>query len=115
MTAVDDHIESLDAAIKPLFLDVRETILQAKPGLDQAIKWGNCLTYSAGTNVIQTIVGKNKVSLVFFQGTSLDDPKGLLTGKGKEVRTMRVISPDFDRDELQSFVRQAVRLARADT
>jgi hypothetical protein len=113
VSVVDDHIESLDDAIKPLFLDVRETILAADPGLEQAVKWGNCLTYSAGKNIIQTIPGEDKVSLVFFQGTSLDDPKGLLAGKGKEVRTMRITSFDYDREELRGFVKQAVSLVSA--
>jgi hypothetical protein len=113
MPAVDEHIESLDPSMKPLFLDVRDTILEAEPGLEQAIKWGNCLTYSAGRNIVQTVLGRDKISLIFFQGTSIDDPKGLLAGKGKEVRTMRITSPDYDRDELQSFVKQAAQLARA--
>jgi hypothetical protein len=112
MAAVDEHIESLDPSLKPLFLDVRETILEAEPGLEQTIKWGNCLTYAAGENIIQTVLGTDKISLIFFQGTSIDDPKGLLAGKGKEVRTMRITAPDYDRAELQSFVRQAAALAR---
>jgi hypothetical protein len=113
MTEVEDYIESLPESIRPIFLEVRDTIMCAETGLDQAIKWGDCLTYSAGKNVIQTVVGKDKVSLIFFQGTSIDDPKGLLAGKGREVRTMRISSHDYDREQLQSFVKQAVALARS--
>jgi hypothetical protein len=91
---------------------VRETVLAAAPDLDESIKWKDCLVYSAGKNVIQTVVGKGKVSLIFFAGTSIRDDRGLLEGEGKTVRTMRITSADFDRAALRSYVEQAVRLAR---
>lgn len=108
---VNGYIEALDPSIQPLFVAVREVILKAKPGLDENIKWKNCLTYSTRKNVIQTVVGKGKVSLIFFDGASIDDPRGLLEGAGKTVRTMRITSDDFDRRALRSYVQQAVRLA----
>lgn len=110
--AVNDYIETLEDAIRPLFLSVRETILAAQPGLTEAIKWRNCLTYSAGRNLIQTVVGKGKISLIFFDGIEIDDPAGLLEGDGKRVRTMRITSSDFDRGALHSYVDQAARLGR---
>jgi len=109
--SVDAYIDALDDSIKPLFVSVRETILDAEPGLGEAIKWRDCLTYSTRKNVIQTVVGKGKVSLIFFDGLDIDDPGGLLEGQGKRVRTMRITSPDFDGNALRSYVRQAVRLA----
>ena len=108
---MNTYIDTLDESIKPLFVSVRETILAAEPGLDEAIKWRDCLTYSTSKNVIQTVVGKGKVSLIFFDGLEIDDPVGLLEGEGKRVRTMRITSSDFDGKALGSYVRQAVRLA----
>lgn len=109
--AVDDYIDGLPDEIKPLFIDVRETILAAQPGLTEAIKWRNCLTYSMRRNIIQTVVGKAKVSLIFFDGIEIPDPAGLLEGGGKRVRTMRITSREFDRHALRRYVAQAAELA----
>jgi hypothetical protein len=56
-------------------------------------------------------VGKGKVSLIFFDGVDIDDPRGLLEGDGNRVRAMRIASRDVDREALASCLRQAVRLA----
>ena len=109
--SVNAFIDTLDDGIKPLFIAVRETILQARPDLDEAIKWKDCLTYSASRNIIQTVVGKAKISLIFFDGIEIDDPKGFLEGDGKRVRTYRITLDDFDRKALRAFVKQAHRLA----
>jgi hypothetical protein len=108
---VNRYIEELDESIQPLFVAVRDVVLKTTPTLDENIKWKNCLTYSIRKNVIQTVVGKGKVSLIFFDGASIDDPQGLLDGDGKTVRTMRIVSDDFDKAALRSYVRQAVKLA----
>jgi hypothetical protein len=107
---VNEYIDALPAHIQPLFINVRETILTAEPSLNEAIKWCDCLTYERGRNIIQTVVGKDKISLIFFDGIDLDDPAGLLEGEGKRVRTMRVTSKTFDKHALRSYVKQAVRL-----
>jgi len=111
--AVNDYIDALPANIQPLFISVRETILAAEPSLDEAIKWRDCLTYQRARNIIQTVVGKEKISLIFFDGSDVDDSAGLLEGEGKRVRTMRITGQTFDRRALRSYVKQAVRLAES--
>jgi hypothetical protein len=101
----------LDGTIRPLFVTVRETILAECPELQEAIKWRDCLTYTARRNLIQTVVGKGKISLIFFDGVDILDQAGLLEGDGQRVRTMRITGPDFDRDALRLYVSQAARLA----
>jgi len=110
--AVNDYIDALPESIQPLFIRVRETILAAEPSLREAIKWRNCLTYDHGRNVIQTVVGNEKVSLIFFDGIEIDDKAGLLEGEGKRVRTMRISGETFNRRALRSYVKQAVKLAK---
>jgi uncharacterized protein DUF1801 len=53
-------------------------------------------------------VHRTHVNLQFTQGTELDDPFGLLQGKGKRMRHIKVKSlPDLDRPEIRAYVRQA--------
>ena len=106
---VNEYIDALSEDIAPLFLEIRSCILAAGPSFNESIKWKNCLVYSTTKNHIQTVVGKGKVSLIFFEGASLNDPHGLLEGDGKKARTMRINSLEFDREALSDYVRQTLQ------
>lgn len=106
---VNDYIENLDQTIAPLFLEIRECVLTAGPSFNESIKWKNCLVYGTTKNHIQTVVGKGKVSLIFFEGISLKDKYGLLEGEGNKARTMRINSPDFNKKALTEYVKQTLK------
>jgi len=106
---VNEYIENLEKDIAPLFLDVRDCVLDAGPSFNESIKWKNCLVYGTTKNHIQTVVGKGKVSLIFFDGVSLKDKHGLLEGDGNKARTMRITSTDFDKNALTDYVRQTLK------
>jgi len=105
---VNEYIENLEKDIAPLFLEIRDCILAAG-SLNESIKWKNCLVYGTTKNHIQTVVGKGKVSLIFFDGVSLKDKHGLLEGDGNKARTMRITSPDFNKKALQDYVKQTLK------
>lgn len=106
---VNEYIDNLDKDIAPLFLEIRDCILKAGPSLNESIKWKNCLVYGTTKNHIQTVVGKGKISLIFFEGVSLKDKYGLLEGDGNKARTMRINSPDFNKQALTDYVRQTLK------
>ena len=105
---VNEYIAQLSATIAPLFLEIRTCILEVAPTFNESIKWKNCLVYGTMKNHIQTVVGKDKISLIFLNGVVLDDPYGLLEGDGKKARTMRIHDADFNRTALQLYVQQIV-------
>ncbi len=107
---VNDYIHNLDEKVAPLFLDIRETVLDANPAFNESIKWKNCLVYSQKKNHIQTVVGKGKISLIFFFGVQIEDNFGLLEGDGKKTRTMRIQATDYNKDALKSYVQQSLSL-----
>jgi len=106
---VNEYIEALDDDIAPLFLEIRSAVLDAGPAFNESIKWKNCLVYGTTKNHIQTVVGKGKVSLIFFEGASLKDKFGLLEGDGNKVRTMRITSPDFNKKALTEYIKQTLK------
>ncbi len=57
-----------------------------------------------------SVVGYPKwVTLFFAHGQGLRDPNGLLDGKGKRVRSVRLKSPsDIDTSEVQALIAQAI-------
>jgi hypothetical protein len=107
---VNEYIENLDRDIAPLFLDVRSCVLEAGLSFNESIKWKDCLVYGTTKNHIQTVVGKGRISLIFFNGAAMEDSLGLLEGEGKKTRTMRITSPDFDRAALTDYVHQTLAL-----
>lgn len=108
---VNEYIENLEKEIAPLFIEIRKCVLSAAPSFNESIKWKNCLVYGTTRNHIQTVVGRGKVSLIFFDGVSLNDRYGLLEGDGNRARTMRITSLDFDRKALTEYVRQTLKNA----
>lgn len=108
---VNEYIENLDEAILVLFLEIRATILAAGPVFNESIKWKNCLVYGTTKNHIQTVVGKGKVSLIFFEGVALKDAYGLLEGDGNKARTMRITTADFNKKALTDYVKQTLKSA----
>ena len=107
---VNDYIEGLGEAIKPLFLSVRATVLEAGPSFNESIKWKDCLVYGTSKNHIQTVVGKGKISLIFHMGASLEDAHGFLEGDGKKTRTMRITSMEYNAKALSDYVQQTLAL-----
>ena len=107
---VNEYIAALDGAIQPLFVAVRDCVLQAGPEFNESIKWKDCLVYGTSKNHIQTVVGKGKISLIFHQGAALADDYGFLEGDGKKTRTMRINSADFNREALSDYVKRTLAL-----
>jgi len=105
---VDEYIDGLSEDIAPLFLEIRSCILETGPVFNESIKWKNCLVYSTTRNHIQTVVGKGKISLIFFEGATMEDPYGLLEGDGTKTRTMRINSPEFNKQALSDYVMQTL-------
>ncbi len=106
---VNEYIEGLKDDIAPLFIDIRATVLAAGPSFNESIKWKNCLVYATTKNHIQTVVGKGKVSLIFFEGASLKDKYGLLEGDGSKARTMRITSLGYNQKALTDYVQQTLK------
>ncbi len=108
---VSQYLSDLPPETQDLFISIREVILKTNHSLQESIKWKDCLVYSTGKNIIQTVAGKNKVSLIFFDGVKINDKYGLLEGDGKKTRTLRIVSRDFNLTALKDFVIQATEIA----
>lgn len=49
------------------------------------------------------------ITLFFLYGTTLRDPKGLLEGTGKKIRSIRLTSPaDINKPEIEALILQAI-------
>jgi hypothetical protein len=88
-------------------------ISKAAPTLTASLKWGN-LTYHGEKNVCSLVSHKHHVNLQVWGGARLKDSRGLLTGTGKDMRHLKVVSEaDVDPKYIADLVKQATRLGEA--
>jgi hypothetical protein len=74
-----------------------------------ALVFGFAPSEKTSSAVISIAIYPRWVTLFFLHGTDLDDPRGLLEGTGKQVRSIRLKSPeDLDRPDVLEFIDAAM-------
>lgn len=68
---------------------LQRTVLEAAPGLEQAVKWGNLVFTQAGQHVLAIVTHKTHANLQFFHGAALAPQFPQLEGSGKGVRHLK--------------------------
>jgi hypothetical protein len=106
-------LDGLRPELRPVASSIREAVLAAWPGLDEAIKWRR-LTFTQAGNwhhwVCAIGASKNAVTLFFHKGALLSDPAGLLSGEGKYTRMIPGESfRDSDAEAFKLLVADAVQ------
>lgn len=91
-----------------LIRELRALVRRAAPDLEEAVKWGNGCWVRGKENVAYVYSAAEYVQFGFFGGSALKDPKGLLEGKGRYVRHVKVRAPaDIDERAFSNLIRQA--------
>jgi hypothetical protein len=108
-----DHTDTVAATARRL----RTVVLDAQPQLSERVRTGwHSLNYrdpDAGF-VCAVFPGADRVQLVFEHGARLPDPRGLLTGTGRQVRVLLFATPeDVDPGVVTEFLDLAVDLRAA--
>src|SRR5690606_3298313 len=91
---------------------LRRLVARTAPDLEESVKWGNGCWVKDGVPVAYAHAKPDHVQFGFFRGAALDDPRGLLHGKGAYVRHVPVRRyADLDEAALVALLRQAVQSA----
>lgn len=88
---VGPWFKKLKPDLKAVADELHRLILSADPTLRAEIKWGNPC-YSKNTMVCALMGAKAHIGLFFHYGKHLKDPRRLLSGTGKTVRSMKLTS-----------------------
>ena len=106
----DLYLADQTAKNQKLIRALRKFVRRAAPKLDESVKWGNGCWLNGKAPVAYVYSDADWVQFGFFRGASLDDPKGLLEGKGQYVRHVKVRkSADIDERAFGALLRQAAR------
>ncbi len=96
---------------KPMLDALRALILSAAPDIVEEIKWSRPCYRTPHGMFCYLHRAKDHVTIGFQQGASLNDPKGLLEGTGKDMRHIKIVDVGgIDEPAILDLVHQAVRL-----
>jgi hypothetical protein len=89
----DDYLEDQSLENQAIIRALRRFVKRVEPGLSEAVKWGNGCWVGSHGPVAYVHSETGYVQFGFFNGSALKDPNGLLEGKGKYVRHIKVHDP----------------------
>ena len=104
----DNYLENQNPKNQVIIRALRQFVKRIEPGLSEAVKWGNGCWVGRNGPVAYVYSDTGYVQFGFFSGSSLKDPKGLLEGKGKYVRHIKVRDRSaIDEAAFSALLRQA--------
>lgn len=92
---IDDYIEGKAEWARPVLTKLRQLILKANPKIGQEWKWvGPAFTHHGIVCLLWG--GKSQISLTFYHGALLEDPKGLFDdcGGNEHNRSLKLRAGD---------------------
>jgi hypothetical protein len=121
-SALIKFLKPYDPEIRDLALQLRALVLEEMgPCYENIYDAYSAVAIGFGTSerlrdgIFHIAVYSNHVNLGFNDGAALDDPKGMLLGKGNRIRHITIKTPaDVARPELRSYIRRARKTAMAD-
>jgi hypothetical protein len=69
---------------------LRDAVLQAEPGLELSVKWGNLVFSRAGAHAVAIVIHKDHANLQVFNGARLLQRFPMLEGTGKGLRHLKL-------------------------
>jgi len=104
----DDYLEGQSVKNQEIIRALRKFVKRVEPGLREAVKWGNGCWIGRSGPVAYVHSDAGYVQFGFFNGSSLKNPKGLLEGKGRYVRHIKVHDPSgIDRRVFAALLKEA--------
>lgn len=111
---LNDKLALHTPAIRQRALAAHALIRSRAPGASelhyttQAVSVAFTLSDRLKEGFLHVAVYKNHVNLGFNYGATLDDPQGLLKGKGRSIRHVRLEADTLERSEVLALIEQAI-------
>ena len=115
-------LKPYDREIQKLALELRALVLEEMAPCYEniydaysAVAIGYGLSERLSDGIFHIAVYSQHVNLGFNEGATLEDPKGILEGTGKQIRHITIRSAaDLERAEIRAYIRRARKKAIAD-
>ena len=104
----DEYLADQSPKNQTIIRALRKFVKRVAPELTESVKWGNGCWLGEHAPVSYVYSDPAFVQFGFFRGATLDDPLGLLEGKGAYVRHIKVRSTSgIDERAFAALLRQA--------
>lgn len=101
--------------LRPVAKAVRTLIKKTAAGCEEYVSPWKTPAFDLNGPLCVLVVQKEHVTLAFLRGAVLSDPEGLLEGKGKGVRNLKLRIPeDVKQPALKKLIEEAVKLNKKD-
>lgn len=111
-TAVRPIVEAAIKTIREVARDAEEIPYDMAAPRSKSMVWKLVRFAVGGENVVGVGTLTAHSLIFFYRGRELDDGTGLLQGRGKEMRFIKLASPaDAARPDVKTMVRRAFKLA----
>lgn len=112
---IEAQLRGKDPQLQEVVRGLRALVRKAVPGVAESLNPWDMPTFESNGPMCYFSVAAKHVTFGFLRGTSLDDPKGLLEGTGKNLRHVKLRkAEDLKREGLRELVKAAARLNRDD-
>ena len=97
--------------LAPAAKAVRAMIKKVASGCEEYVSPWKTPAFDLNGPLCVVVIQKEHVTLAFLRGAVLSDPEGLLEGKGKGVRNLKLRTPeDVKQPALKKLIEEAVKL-----
>lgn len=111
--SVDECLKDHPASLQALAQDLRNLVKTQVPQAKESVNSWGIPTFSLVGSFAFFLIAKAHLSLGFALGTSLKDPHQLLEGTGKNLRHVKIRTPeDLSQPGLAELIIDAARLDR---
>jgi hypothetical protein len=106
----DEYCADQSPKNRSIIRALRIFVKRVAPALLESVKWGNGCWLKGKIPIAYVYSAPDYVQFGFFRGSELEDPRGLLEGKGQYVRHTKVRKPsDIQEVAFRALLRQAAR------
>jgi hypothetical protein len=105
---VEGYIAARSPGVGALLEDLRAFVQETLPEAREGMKWGAPVYWNAaGKPVVYLYGGRDHANLGFLHGAGLDDPEGILEGRGVSGRHVKLFpGKALPRAALAALLRQ---------
>lgn len=108
---IDAYVARKSPELAAVAQGLRQLMRKTVPGTKESVNPWKIPTFESHGPMCLFSIGKNHVTFGFLRGTSLPDPAKLLEGTGKNLRHVKLRTPeDLRKPALKKLIQAAARL-----
>jgi len=113
LAEINEYLDTKDVRLQEVIRRLRVLMKKLIPDMTEGVNPWSIPTFYVNDQMCYYRVGLRHITFGFFWGTSLDDPKGLLEGTGKNLRHVKLRTiDDLSKDGLNELILSAAKFNR---